>query len=115
MKKEQIMVVVGLIIAALLVSNFVCFGKIKQLKHEAKRLNQMIQQKGTDIKSLTEQLQSKQQELDSSKKELANTTQELASTKEELDGIKQGVVNLNNKFNAPKTKSSIPATAAKKQ
>jgi len=114
-KKEYIMAVVGLVIAILLAANVVSFGKMKQLKNEAVRLTQVIQQKDTDIKSLTDQLQSKQQELDNSKKELNDTIQELESTKKELVGIKQGLGDLNNKFNATKAGSSVPAAAPKKK
>jgi len=109
-KKEHIIVILGVIIALLFMSNYFGLGVIKQLKANVYQLNQLMQQKDTQIKSLTNRANAKQQELNSVKEELDSTKQKLASTEQELSGIKKDLDSLNKKFGVSKT---IPATIKK--
>lgn len=53
MKKEQIKVILlGLFIVVVFISGFIAFEKIRQLKNEAAKLNQLIKQKDVQMKTL---------------------------------------------------------------
>jgi peptidoglycan hydrolase CwlO-like protein len=88
MKYKQItFALLGLALAAFLMTGCVNSGKMKQLESENARLNQLILQKDASLKTLTEQTQAKQRELEAIKKELDSTKKELDSVKKELDGV----------------------------
>lgn len=97
MKKEYIIIILGVIAALLFASNYLSFGIVKQLKNNANQMNKMLQQKDDQIKLLMEQAKAKQQELDAANQKLAGAEQELSSIKKDLDG-------LNKKFNTPQTR-----------
>lgn len=103
MKKEQIIMVLGLAVVVLIVTSVTGLGKIKQLKNEVAKLNQVIKEKDVQIKTDADQLQAKQGELDSVK-------QKLASAEEELAGVKQDIGYINKKMESQK-EMSAPAAA----
>jgi len=81
------LVMLGLSLMVFLMAGCVNSGKMKQLQSENTRLNQLIQQKDTQIKILTDQSQARQ-------KELANVTSELDRVKKELEATKSAALNL---------------------
>ena len=84
MKSKGIM----LIVVALAVGTFLFSGcaadKAKQLQGEVDRLNQVIQQKDAQIRTVTGQLDVKE-------KELSGVKEELDNVKKELNALKQNV------------------------
>lgn len=104
--KKVKVVLLGLALVAFLASGCVKQSKIKELKKENGRLNQAIQQKDIQIKTLTDQMEVKQKDLDVIKKELDNSKVELDSVKKELDNTKKELDSVNNKL---KTLTAPPA------
>jgi septal ring factor EnvC (AmiA/AmiB activator) len=108
MKKEYIIIVLGVIVALLFAGNLLSFNIAKQLKNNVAQMGKMLQQKDEQIKMLTEQAKAKQQELDAVK-------QKLSAAEQELIGIKTDLENLNKKVNAPQAKPTVVKGTAQAQ
>lgn len=81
--KGFVFIVLGLIMGAFL--SYGCeMGKVKQLQSEVTQLNQVIQQKDANIKTLNDQAALKE-------KELSDIRRELETVKSELEALKQKV------------------------
>jgi len=100
MKKEYIIIVLGVVVALLFVSNYFSFSIAKQLKTNVDQMGKMLQQKDDQIKLLMGQIKAKQQELDAAKQKLAGAEEELSSIKKDLDS-------LSNKFNVPQARPAV--------
>lgn len=106
MRSKGIMfMVLGLVVGAFLFSGCEA-GKVKQLQSEVTQLNQIIQQKDAQIKTLIDRVQSKEKELVGVKEELDNTKKELDSIKKVLDSIRKELDAVNQKVSV-----SAPAAA----
>lgn len=108
MKDTQVKIILVIIIAISLITNFVSFGKIKKLKNEVAQANQLVEQKDAEVKTLIGQMQAKQDELDGVKKQLADTNTRLLAAQKQLGSVKQEIEKVSQKIGASKTAPVAP-------
>lgn len=89
MKKENTVLLLGLVAAVFLVSGCTDTAKLTQLQNENAQLKQTVAQKDIKIKALTDQVSVKEKEVVTLKKELEASKGESSAAKTEADNFKK--------------------------